>query len=156
MTTNNHNDTNAIANNARNSLYIAALDRYLGLRGFVTWVTDGATDLDYDFYHLESGTFVKIIDPLDAEDIDRYQKGRPPYSVFLVDARMLASGQEASKGFQSILDSQQVCAATLALDAYVYLGDELWSLNEENLTWTSVLPLEHRLCLKAIDNLLRQ
>lgn len=151
MTTNNNNDTATIAKDIKTSLYIAALDRYLGLRGFTSAITDGETGLDYDFLHLASGTFVKIIDPLDTTNVNRYQKARPVQCVFIVDASTLTLPPDEAR--TSILDCEAVCSATLVLDAYVYLKDKFWTVGEENCEWTPMLPFERLLCVKALSNI---
>src|SRR4051812_43732637 len=72
----------------RLSLYIAALDRFLGLRGLVWPVTDdvNGTTLTFDFYHPEDRSLVKIFQTLAPEEVARYKGYYQDHDViFLFD-----------------------------------------------------------------------
>ena len=75
------------ANNfLRQSLYIAALDRHLGIRGLISPVTDDESGLNFDFFCPTTGTLIKVFKSLDQDAISRYQENHREKNIVIVDA----------------------------------------------------------------------
>lgn len=141
-------------NSLQQSLYIAALDRHLGIRGLISPVTDEDTDLDYDFFCPDTGTVIKIFKTIDQDIISRHEQGRREKTIFIVDAVALETTECDECGDKHPnWESEVLHTAATILDAYLYLDDELFSFNPEECEWEPVMPVERSRCLEAIANM---
>lgn len=141
-------------NSLQQSLYIAALDRYLGIRGLISPVTDEDTGLACDFFCPSTGTVIKIFKSLDEGTIFRYEQGRRERSIFIVDAHALETTECDECGDKHPnWESEVLRTAATILDAYLYLDDELFSFNPEECEWEPIIPVERRRCIEALYNM---
>jgi hypothetical protein len=138
-------------NSLQQSLYIAALDRHLGIRGLISPVTDDTTGLDYDFFCPSTGAVIKIFRSIDQNTIAQYEVGRREKSIFIVDA--VALEQDDCDDTYPNLESGILHTAATVLDAFLYLDDELYIFEPEGCEWDVVIPMERSRCLKAIANI---
>ena len=137
------------------SLYIAALDRHLGIRGLISPVTDTSTGLDYDFFDSEGEQLIKIFKSLAAEDLVKYEEGRPEIDpLYIIDGTGLTAGLCKDCGqMHPSLQSKGLTDAALVFDALLYADDQLWEFCEEDHSWVPITPIQRELCLQAIHNL---
>lgn len=119
------------------SLYIAALGLSLGLTGLVSPVIDMLDDVryDFDFYHSESGTLIKVLQTLDGGDWGKYS-GHPSEPIIIIDGH--------SAGFEL---KECPCCEHELLDADHELANAIEEYEEcfvfyEGHLW---LPVEHQL-----------
>src|SRR4051794_10963757 len=132
-TTNNPHIANtafsSLKDSLRQSLYIAALDRQIGLRGFIPAVTDAVGNLTYDFYHAKSGRFVKVFNDLDAKEMARYEEFRPdPAPIYIVD------------GDQRPFSSRQLSDAIMRFHVLLFKDETLWEWEDDK--WTRIPSME--------------
>ncbi|HEY3899600.1 MAG TPA: hypothetical protein VGM54_13350 [Chthoniobacter sp.] len=141
-------------NSLQTSLYIALLDRYLGIRGLVSPVVDEDAKLDYDFFHPKSGRVIKIFKSLQPEEIEKYAISGREENIFIVDAVALDSTTcEGCGEPQPDIDSEELIEAAVVLNAYLYFDDTLNRWDEEVGKWAIMMPYERERCMDAIFNL---
>lgn len=123
----------------RQSLCIAALDRQIGIRGFIPAVTDAVGNLDYDLYHTKTGRFVKIFNDLDAKEMTRYEEFRPdPTPIYIVD------------GNHRPFSSRQLSDAIMRFHVLLFKEEALWEWDGDK--WTKIPSIEMQRCLCALYN----
>lgn len=137
------------------SLYIAALDRYLGIRGLISPVEDqdeGVT-LAFDFFQPSGGKLVKIFRSHDIDEIKTYM----PYSntrraIFIYDAaagHSMISQCDDCDGPHLYL-SLTAQSIAIAFGARVYHENVLWQRayqHDQNKpkAWRPMVPLKQGL-----------
>ncbi len=149
--------TSGIPQSLKQSFYIAALDRYLGLRGFIFPIDDIVNRLTYDFLHQETGAFVKVFTTTDPKHLEPYELRRPERNpIYIVDAEQM-DGVERIKGPQhNLLLPKNVCERLRPFSPYVYYDDTLWEhdpSNEERDCWVAILPDERARCIIALTEM---
>jgi hypothetical protein len=123
----------------RQSLCIAALDRQIGIRGFIPAVTDAVGNLDYDFYHTKTGRFVKIFRELHAGEMERYEEFRPELApIYIIDADDLPSC------------SKELTEAIMRFHVLLFKDECLWEWDNDK--WTRIPTAEMQRCLCALYN----
>jgi len=141
-------------NSLQQSLYIAAIDRYLGIRGLISPITDEDAGLDYDFFHPDTGRVIKILQSIDQDTIMRYEKGRRENAIFIVDALALEHVEcDECTRLHPDVESEELSALALALNAYLYVEDELFEFAALEREWDLVLPVERMKCIDILGGM---
>lgn len=136
----------------KQSLYIAALDRFLDLRGFVWPVTDRIRDttFTFDFYHPEDRKLVKVFRELGSTEVVRYKsylQHRDVVFVFDSDDEDPDLWECEDCGGPHLSLPATLEPGATALGAYVYHHDRLWEPGEpadphKPTTWIPIVPVE--------------
>ena len=177
MNNSNNNGNDGAANSSNNlqrglsspandslqqSYYIAALDRYLEMRGLVSPVIDKQSDYvyTYDFLHVESGTVVKIFKQLDDREMSRYSnRADDRVTCFILDATYFCgdlSDYVVGAAINNVVPEALEAAANLR--AYIFFEGVLWELSEQpegEWEWKQVIPVERNLCMRTLLELPR-
>ena len=118
----------------RDSLYIAALDRHLGMSGFISHVSDHGEGVDYsfDFYHPRTKRLVKIFRTIETAEINQY--AAHPYkdrTVFVIDINNQKGPHIPRR--RELLHSvpENVIDAASVVHAYIFCQGKLWSVFDE-------------------------
>ena len=157
--TNNDNTPGAKTNiqtplnqSLRQSLYIAALDRHLGLRGLIFPVEDKENNISYDFMHAETGQLIKVFKKLHQDEFVKYELSRPDDSpLFIVDELALErSACECCDEDIVCLKSEELMDARTVFDVMLYLDDQLWQFCDATQTWEPIMPVERERCIEAL------
>ena len=137
------------------SLYIAALDRYLGIRGLVSPVTDTNSGLSYDFYHPASGRLIKVFKALSSKHLAEYEQSRPTADpLYIVDGIALEDSECPGCGeMHANFASEDLADALLVFDVLVYADDLLWQFDDEEEEWEPMIPVERSRCMGALLDL---
>lgn len=134
------------------SLYVAALDRHLGIRGLISPVTDNVSGFEYDFFHPASGRLIKIFNSLDDHIIEKYCGAIPePHPIFIVDNDTILGDDKWNSAIDKFLGD-----AVIRLHALQYLNDMLLEHfvdEDEEDDWEIITPIERARCIDAINDL---
>jgi hypothetical protein len=137
----------------KQSLRIAALDRHLGLRGFIFPVTDMEHYLEYDFYHFQSGTYIKFFESLDSKSLARYKKAATKQKrVLIIDATECGD----CKAQHADIISPEILRAVEMLNPLLYCDDLLWRFVKDKDAvghWEPIAPVERSRCITALSSL---
>ena len=155
----NSNLNSPLTKSLQQSLYIAALDRYFGIRGLISPVTDHRHGVDYtfDFYHPQSGTLIKFITEPTAEQIDRDAE-------ILTDDDVMVIIDASHQAVGICFNCDEPCLNTVpaeipelaeTIGAYVYFDDCLWQMDDpdDHQSWERMIPWERERCMRAIWHL---
>jgi hypothetical protein len=150
----NANNTSSRTNQSlQQSLYIAALDRQIGMRGFIPAVTDAVGNLDYDFLHMQSGRFVKLFKELHAEEMARYEQFRPDLApIYIVEASGLS--EQERKGIKRLgrmqfcTHSKELSDAIMLFRVLLFKDECLWEW--DGGIWVKIATVEMQRCLCAL------
>jgi hypothetical protein len=145
--------TLSLPNNAsfKQSLYIAALDRFYGIRGLLSPVSEtiDGVHYDFDFYHPESEMLIKFFSKFDEEAFRKYSAYAETHEVrIIIDAEEVEIATHPGCGHKCIhaLPEELTVEAMLS-DASLYFNDHIWELfdHEDNdglSIWVPLLPIE--------------
>ena len=131
----------------RQSLYIAALDRYLGIRGLISPVYDEKYDLHYDFLIEHSQRLIKVFKSLDAEEMSKYEEANAHYDpIFILDSELLEKTECPGCGDLHVnIESDEIVEAAINTGALLYHQERLWRLSpdedSENV-WERLEPID--------------
>ncbi len=136
----------------RQSLYIAALDRYLGIRGLISPFHDAKSGLSYDFFHPESKQLVKIFTTLEPAELLRYPEAHcRDNTLYIIDAENFASRMR--RGSRVIMNDESLVKAAKRANALIYHKDCFWREydgGDAAVHWDPLWTDERQRCVDAI------
>jgi hypothetical protein len=142
----------------RQSLYIAALDRYLGIRGLISPVHDKKNDLHYDFLIEHSQRLIKVFKSVEAEEIAKYAEANADTDpIFIIDTELL--GETWRAGCEKLpmdIESEEIVEAAINAGALLYHQERLWQPSPDEDTensWEPLEPFERSRCINALLSL---
>ena len=139
----------------RQSLYIAALDRYLGIRGLISPVYDEKYDLHYDFLIEHSQRLIKVFKSVEAEEIAKYAEANADSDpIFILDTEYLGETWRAvCEKLPMDIESEEIVEAAINAGALLYYQDRLWQPTPDEDTdksWDPLEPFERSRCINAL------
>jgi hypothetical protein len=125
------------------SLYIAALDRYLGKNGLIFPVTikHKKVEYDFDFFHPESDELVKVFTVVDDERAEQRYLALPYKVTYILD--LSSEGMNCGWDIENL--SIEAGKAAVRLEAYVYFAERFWIPRGQpkiGHLWEEMLPVE--------------
>ena len=135
----------------KQSLYIAALDRFYGIRGLLSPASDtfDGVRYDFDFYHPSSGTLIKFFPKFDEDEFRKYSAYAEKHDLIsIIDAENIDIEPCEECGHKCIdaLPEELTVEAMLS-DASLYFNDNMWELvddeDDDGLSkWVPLMPFE--------------
>jgi len=134
----------------RQSRYIAALDRYLGMRGLIYSVMaiSPGGPFEFDFLDCNDGTYVKFLNEIDPKEVAKYAQYQEDNDnvIFILNAESHVSPCKCCGKHRLELLTPEAYGATLSLNAIIYFNDRFWwpAENPTNLSdlWEPMVPVE--------------
>ena len=129
----------------RQSLYIAALVRYLGIRGLISPIYDEKNDLHYDFLIEHSQRLIRVFKSLDVEEMSKYAEANGDYvPILIIDTEHLKK-TECSGKLRVDIESDEIVEAAINTGALLYHQERLWRLSPDedaDNVWERLEPID--------------